>query len=84
MVLVKEDYFLEEHVIYYLIQGLVGPEIKYSHVEELTLAVVHVIQRFCHYILSHKTFVIFVVNPFQYVLTRRVINRKIIRWIVML
>jgi hypothetical protein len=28
MVLVQEDYILEEHVIYYLRQGLVGPELN--------------------------------------------------------
>jgi hypothetical protein len=69
MVLVQEDDMLEDHVIYYLSRGLVGPELNYSHVEKLTLATVHVVQRFCHYILLHKTTVITVVNPFQYLLT---------------
>jgi hypothetical protein len=32
MVLVQEDDELKEHVIYYLSRGLVGPELKYSHV----------------------------------------------------
>jgi hypothetical protein len=84
MVLVQEDDALEEHIIYYLSRGLVGPELNYSHVEKLTLAVVHVVQRFCHYILLHKTTVIVIVNPFQYVLTRWVIGGKISRWIVIL
>jgi hypothetical protein len=35
MVLIQEDDFLEEHVIYYLSQGLIGPELNYSHVEKL-------------------------------------------------
>jgi hypothetical protein len=76
MVLVQEDDLLEEHVIYYLSRGLVGPELNYSHVEKLALAAVHVVQRFRHYILLRKTTVIVIVNPFQYVLTRRVIGRK--------
>jgi hypothetical protein len=84
MVLVQEDDVLEEHVIYYLSRGLVGPELNYTHVEKLALAVVHVVQRFCHYILLRKTTVIAVVNPFQYVLTRWVIGGKISRWIVIL
>jgi hypothetical protein len=76
MVLVQEDDFLEEHMIYYLSRGLVGPELNYSHVEKLALAAVHVVQRFRHYILFRKTTIIVIVNPFQYVLTRRVIDRK--------
>ena len=44
MVLVQEDDELREHVIYYLSQNLVGPELKYSQVEKLTLVVVHAIQ----------------------------------------
>jgi hypothetical protein len=35
MVLVQEDDFLSEYVIYYLSQGLVGLELNYSHIEKL-------------------------------------------------
>jgi hypothetical protein len=84
MVLVQEEDLLEEHVIYYLSPGLVGPEPNYSHVHKLALETAHVVQRLCHYILLLKTTVIFVVNPFQYVLTRRVIGKNISRWIVIL
>jgi hypothetical protein len=50
MVLVQEDDELHEHIIYYLSQNLVGPELKYSHVEKLALVVVHAVQRLRHYI----------------------------------
>jgi hypothetical protein len=69
MVLVQEDYLLSEYVIYYVSRGLVGPELNYSHIEKLVLAVVHVVQWFHHYILFRNTTVITVMNPFQYVLT---------------
>jgi hypothetical protein len=46
MVLVQEDDDDEEHVIYYLSKSLVGPEIRYSHVEKLALEAVIVVQRF--------------------------------------
>jgi hypothetical protein len=69
MFLVQEDDFLSEYMIYYLSRGLVGMELNYSHIEKLVLAVVHVVQWFRHYILFHKTTVIIVVNPFQYMLT---------------
>ena len=51
MVLVQEDEELHEHVIYYLIWNLIDAEIRYSHVEKLSLATVHVVQRLRHYIL---------------------------------
>jgi hypothetical protein len=69
MVLVQEDDFLSEYVIYYLIRGIVGPELNDSHIEKLALAAVHAVQRSRHYILFRKTTVIAVVNPFQYMLT---------------
>jgi hypothetical protein len=84
MVLVQEDDMLKDHVTYYLIRGLVGPKLNYSHVEKLSLAVVHVVQWFCHYILLCKTTVIVIVNPFQYVLIRRVIGGNISIWIIIL
>ena len=45
VVLVQEDDELQEHVVYYLIQALASPELKYSHVEKLALAAVFVVQR---------------------------------------
>jgi hypothetical protein len=69
MVLVQEDDFLSEYVIYYLIQGLVKPKLNYSHIEKLALAAVHAIQQFRQYVLFRKTTIIAIVNPFQYMLT---------------
>jgi hypothetical protein len=64
MVLVQEDDSFLEYVIYYMSRGLVGSELNYSHIEKLTLAAVHAIQRFHHYVLFRKTTIIAVVNPF--------------------
>jgi hypothetical protein len=50
MVLFQEEDELCEHVIYYLSQNLVSPELKYSHVEKIALVVVHIVQRLQHYI----------------------------------
>jgi hypothetical protein len=65
MVLVQEDDELHEHIIYYLSRNLVGPEINYSHVEKLSLATIHIVQRVCHYILLFKTTVVVYVNLFR-------------------
>lgn len=84
MVLVQEDGALSEHVIYYLSQSLVGPELRYSPIEKLALAAVHAIQQLHHYIWLSKMFVLETLNPFQFVLSRRVIGGKYNRWIVIL
>ena len=48
MVLVQEDEEIHENFIYYLSQNLIGAQIFYSHVEKLSLATVHVVQRLRH------------------------------------
>ena len=69
VVLVQEDDKLVEHVVYYLSRALVGPELKYSHVEKLALTAMYAVQRLRHYILLRTTTVVADVNPFQYVLS---------------
>ena len=84
MVLVQEDEELQEHVIYYLSRNLIDAEIRYSHVKKLALATVHAVQRLRHCILLCQTLVVAHVNPFQFVLTRRMIGGKYNKWIVIL
>ena len=62
--LVQEDDELQEHVIYYLSRALSGPELRYSHIEKLDLAVFYVVQIIRHYILLMTTIVVEDVNPF--------------------
>eukprot|EP00253_Pinus_taeda_P031448 PITA_31448 len=84
MVLVQEDEFGVEHVIYYLSQTLNPTELKYSHVEKLALAAVQAVQRFRHYILLRKTTMISDCNPMIYILTRQMLGGKYSKWIVIL
>ena len=72
MVLVQEDEFHNENVIYYLSRNLNPTEIKYSHVEKLVLAAVQTIQIFRHYILLRKTIVISNFNSMMYILKKNV------------
>jgi len=74
MVLFQMDISHDEHVIYYLIRSLMTTETKYMHVEKLALAVVQVIQHFCHYILLRKNIVIFDCNPMQHILTQQLLG----------
>ena len=84
MVLVQEDEKHQEHVIYYLRWNLVDAEIRYSHVKKLALATVHAVQRLRHYILLRQNLVVAHVNPFQFILTRRMIGGKYNKWIFIL
>ena len=84
MVLVQEDEELHEHVIYYLSWNLIDAEIHYSHVEKLALATVHAVQRLKHYILIRHTLVVAHVNPFQFIIIRRMIGGEYNKWIVIL
>lgn len=84
MVLVQEDEFGTEHVIYYLSPTFNPTELKYSHVEKFALVVVQVVQRFRHYILLRKTTVISDCNPMIYILTKQLLGGKYSKWIVIL
>ena len=84
VVLVQEDDKLVEHVVYYLSRALVGPELRYSHVEKLALAAVYAVQRLRHYILLRTTMVVENVNLFQYVLSRWIIGGEFNKWLVIL
>jgi hypothetical protein len=81
MVLVQDD---DSHVIYYLSQSLTTTETKYLHVEKLALAAVQAHQRFRHYILLHRTTIIFYCNPMQHILSRKLLGGKYSKWIVIL
>jgi hypothetical protein len=72
-VVVQEDDDLHDHIVYYLSQNLVVLELKYSHIEKLPLFTVHAVQRLRHYILLCKTTILANINPFQHILTWRIV-----------
>jgi hypothetical protein len=74
----------DENVIYYVSKNLSGPSLKYKVEEKLSLVVVLAVQKLRHYILLHMTKVVVDSNPMQYLLSRRQINGKFARWIVIL
>ena len=84
MVLVQEDEELHEHVIYYLSQNLIDVELRYTHVEKIAIATIHVVQRLRHYILLCQNLVIAHINPFQFILTRRMIGGEYNKCILIL
>lgn len=73
-----------EHVIYYLSKGLDGPELRYSHVEKLSLVVVFVVNRFRHYMMLRQSTVIASENPMRHILSHQFIGGKYSKWIMIL
>ena len=84
MVLVLDNLHGQEHVIYYASKNLMDSETHYSCVEKLALAMVIVVQKFCHYILLRTTTILVYQNPMYYILTRQVLRGKYSPWIVIL
>lgn len=84
MVFVQDGDDGNEHVVYYLRQNLIDTETLYSHFEKLALATVHVVHRYCHYILLRKTTVISYCNTMTYILTHQFLGGKYSKWIVIL
>ena len=82
--MVKEYEELHKHVIYYLSWNLIDVELHYSHVEKLALATIHAVQHLRHYVLLHQNLVLAHINPFQFVITTRMIGGKYNKWIVIL
>lgn len=84
MVLIQEYNVGIEHPTYYLSQNLNDTEIRYTHVEKLSLVVVQAIQRFHHYILLLKTTVVSYCNPMTYILSFKFLGGKYSKWIIIL
>ena len=78
MVLVQEEDGVE-HLIYYLSRNLNDTEVKYSYIENLSLAAVQAVQIFHHYILFRKTIVILDCNPMTYILSYQLFGGKVFK-----
>jgi hypothetical protein len=65
-------------------KNLSGPPLKYKQEEKLSLAVILAVQKLRHYILLHTKKVVGNSNPMQYFLSRRKVNDKFSRIILIL
>ena len=84
MVLIQANVDHVEHVIYYLIRGLVGVGLHYPYVEKLALEAAFAIQRFCHYIILRITTIISNANPMRYILSHQILGRHYSKCVVIL
>jgi len=58
----------KEQAIYYLIQTLVGYEIKYVYLGKLCLIMVFTTKKLRYYMLNHTTYVITKIDPLKYMM----------------
>ena len=75
MVLVQVEDGIERP-IYYFSRNLNDTEVKYSYIENLSLAAVQAVQIFRHYILLRKTTIVSDCNPMTYILSRQLLGGK--------
>ncbi|XP_070664519.1 uncharacterized protein [Malus domestica] len=73
-----------EHVIFYLSRNLSHPEINYSAVEKLCLAVFFAASKLQHYMLPTVTQVITQTDVLRYMLTRPIVKGRIGKWTMVL
>ena len=76
MVLVQENPYGQEHVIYYASKNIMDSKTQYSRMDKLVLAMVIAVQKFQHYIFLRTTTVLANQNPMYYILTRQVLGGK--------
>ncbi|KAM2078098.1 hypothetical protein COP1_024346 [Malus domestica] len=74
----------QEQAIFYLSRNLNQPEINYSAVEKLCLAVFFVASKLQHYMLPSVTQVIAQTDVIRYMLTRPIVKGRIGKWMMAL
>lgn len=82
MVLVQDNEYGSEHIIYYLSCNLIDTKTHYAYVEKLSLAMVQVVQCFDNYIFLRTMTVVLDCNPMTCILSRQLLGGKYLKWIV--
>lgn len=72
-----------ERPVYYLSRIIKGPERNYSAMEKHCLSLAFAMQKFRHYLLAHKVFVITRSDPIQFLLTRPALSGRIAKWLLL-
>ena len=66
----------KEREIYYLSKTLIDYETRYTPMEKLCFAIVLTIEKLRHYLLYCTTYVVSLVNPLKYLVTKKIFIRK--------
>ncbi|XP_026398852.1 uncharacterized protein LOC113294688 [Papaver somniferum] len=71
-----------EHPIYYFTRTLRDVELRYPKAEKAFLALVHVVQKFRHYLLSNKVVSISRVDPIKFLLSKPALIGRPAKWLL--
>jgi len=63
---------------------MVRAEVNYSSMEKICLALVFVVQKLRHYLLSHQITVISKTDPLRYMLCKSLLLGKLAKWAMLL
>ncbi|KAA0051156.1 uncharacterized protein E5676_scaffold863G001210 [Cucumis melo var. makuwa] len=74
----------KERALYYLSRTLVGPEVNYSPIEKMYLALFFAIDKLRHYMQAFTVHLVAKAGPIKYVLSRSIISRCLAKWVVLL
>ena len=70
--------------LYYLSRIFNGPELNYSPIEKMCLALFFAIDKLEHYMQAYTVRLMAKAEPIKYVLSRLVVSGRIARWAVLL
>jgi len=73
-----------EQAIYYLSRTMIGAEHRYNPIEKECLALVFVVQKMRHYLVSQTINVISRVNPLRLLMTKPSLNGRLEKWAILL
>ena len=74
----------KENAIYYISKKMTGYEEKYSVLEKTCVALVWVVRKLSHYMLSFQVFLIARMDPLKYLMEKPVQDGKTAKWVLLL
>ena len=74
----------KERVLYYLSRTLVWPEVKYSPIEKICLALFFAIDKLRHYMQEFTVHLVAKADPIKYVMSRPIIFGCLAKWAILL
>jgi hypothetical protein len=78
----KEDQ--QSYAIYFISKNLSPAELNYTVTEKEFLAVVHAINKFCHYITGYEVFVHTDHSAIRFLMNKPITNGRVTRWLLLL
>lgn len=84
IVLLAQEHDGQEKLVYYLSLLLKGPEQNYSFNDKLSVALMYVVQKFRHYLITHSVRVIINSDPIKLLIQKPILTGGYAKQMVML